>query len=879
MRKRLLHLSLIFFCLAFFDIIFAGQEPAKNGTLIVVYQTGPEGERLDRVRFWLRDERSHFQQLYPKGNSFVEDSKTLTRTVVIDDLSPGNYLLTFLIPNKDAYFEHPEERELTIQPNEVTKVDFLFKKLEVSYFETFQLHDWMEWLAFLSHSTSKDVAQRMFLRREPEMGIMGGALNVESNREDADWVLYNGDRVTYHGIGSISNLVVPAGANYLIRVKQLPGFTAKVYPSSRFAIGRRQSFVARIAYERTYGSIRFTAEIPQEELLSFDLNSPGLQSPIHVDLGPQNGKFEWSSGLIPVGTYVMTFKPLSSGVILSPINIEIQENEQVEVSPNFKSEQGLTLVSNTAEAIYILKQQKSDKNWQGSGTQYTFKGIPPGQYILSFTSSNPDFLVPPEEKRLTIEDKSETVQVSYKITGKVKIETNADRAYVTIISKSSSNPTVRDEIVGGKKVYQLEPGEYQIIVEQQGVNRNQTSQNLSLKEFETQTVQANFKETNTNEMRKEQAQLVIISNLMDAKFKIFKKEDEIQKPVGKYQGKYVSVSLTAKVPYELLFDPLDNYTAPQPLIIELQPGEHRIIRVEYTPLQKLILVPAGKVLLGDTFNEGAADEKPVQTAFISQFFIGTYDVTNTLFAAWLTKAVREGKLIYLSDFEKKGQVIDLEGHLIFKTISNDPYSQIAASQDSEQGIVFRPIPGKDNFPVIDVTWYGAQAYCIANQCRLPTEAEWEKAASMALEKEGEPLKKFRYGFSQDSIDKTWANYKYTTNPIVNFQVLTTEVGFYNGLNLLPLSRNEKSQARTQDAKSPVGAYDMSGNVFQWVADWYGLRQSNQDILNNPKGPSSGKKKVAKGGCYDSLAEELRVSKRLALSPEYCDAYTGFRVAK
>lgn len=794
------HIYLLsFLLLGFFNFSWADQESLKNGTLVVVYQTGPEGDRLDRIRFLLKD-ANHSQKMYPKGNSFVDDLKHMTRTVVIEDLPPGEYTLNFLIPNKDAFYEEPVAKVVNIKSNEVVKIDQNFKKLEVAYYDAVTLRDWMAWIVFLSNLSSDEVAQNFPNRRPPlpEMGVMGGSLNIETNLPDAEWVLFRGDKVTYHGVGSVSNLIVPAGDGYLIRAKPLAGYTVKIYPPGSFSIGRRQSFVARISYEI--------------------------------------------------------------------------ETEQVESVFN------LTVETNSAEAIYLLQQEKSNNKWQGQGMKYIFKGIPSGQYILKFTSRNPDYLIPPEDQKIRLEDQPADIKAAYQITGKLDIETNTDKALVTIISQSNPSPTIKDEIMG-KKSYRLVPGNYQVIIEQNVPNPEQKNQEITLKGFETQSIKVDFRKTSEKSSGRGQAQAVVISNIMEAKFKILKKDDKTQKPVGSYQGKYVSVSLEPKVEYELIFDPWENYTPPQSISFELQPGEHRIIRADYIPVQKLVLVPEGKVLLGDTFNEGAEDERPVQTAFISQFSIGMYDVTNALYSAWLTKAVKAGKLVYLSNFEKKGQVIDLSGHLICKTIENDAYSQITASRDNEFGTVFRAIPGKDNFPVIDITWYGAQAYCMDNNCRLPTEAEWEKAAAMSLEKAGQPLKKYRYGFSQDTIDKTWANYKYNDLPITNFQVLTTEVGFYNGVNLLPLSNNEKNQLRTHDAKSPVGAYDMSGNVFQWIADWYGIRQTTKDVVKDPKGPSSGTKKIAKGGCYDSLAQELRVSKRLPLAQEYCDPYTGFRVAK
>ena len=801
-------LSVSFLFLAFFNESWTHEDIPKNGTLIVVYQTDSEGDRLDRIRFWLTYP-NYLQKMYPQGNAFVEDPDSRARTVVIEDLEPGEYKLNFIIPNKDAFYEEPEEAILTIKEGKAVKIDQQFKKFEVTYHDAATLRDSMGWLGLLSNLSSREIAQ-VFQSRYPrrsETGILGASLNVQTNLPNAEWVLYYGNIITYRGVGSVTNLVVPPGRDYLVRAKQLEGYTAKVYPAGRFSIGIRQSFVVRILYEPV-------------------VNEPAPAAPILIE-----------------------------------------------------EKSGVTVESNTENAIYLLQQENSDNKWQGQGTKFAFKDISPGRYILKFTSSNPDYLISPEDQKINLEEQPANIKVVYQITGKLEVETNVDKAQITLISQSNPSPTLKDEIIGGKKNYQLAPGSYQLIIEKNGFNRQQKNQEFIVKEFETRKIKIDFQDSTAKESHQEQAQVVIINNIMEAKFKIQKKDDNKQKPLGPFQGKYVSVTIEPNINYELIFDPWNNYTAPQSLTFELQPGEHRIIRADYTPSQKLVIVPEGKALLGDVFNEGANDESPVQTVFVNQFSIGVYDVTNALYAAWLNKAVKDGKIVYLSEFEKKGQVIDLSGRLLFKTIESDSYSQISASRDNEMGTIFRPIPGKDNFPVIDVTWYGAQAYCADHNYRLPTEAEWEKAASMSLTNEGKTLKKYRYGFSQDKIDKTWANYKYDDTPITNFQVRTTEVGFYNGINLLPLSNNEKTQLRTHDAKSPVGAYDMSGNVFQWMADWYGPRKATNSIITDPQGPAKGTKKIAKGGCYDSLAEELRVAKRLPLAPEYCDPYTGFRVAK
>ncbi len=800
MHTWILLLSFLFS--SFFSFTTAEEASSVTGSLIVVYRADPEGHHLDRIRFWLKDAHQNLK-MYPNGNAFVEDQQNGSRTVVIEDLPPGEYKLIFLIPNKDAQYEDPSEKTILVRPGEVAKFDQNFKLLEVDYHDSEKMHEWMSWLGFISPAAPDEIAQFFYRPRFRPRGFLGGSLNVETNNPDAEWVLLRGNQVIYHGSGSIDNLIVPVSSDYLIQAKPEEGYGVAVYPPGRFSIGIRQSFVARISYIK-------------------------VQAPA------------------------------------SEPEVEAPQTQQHELF--------LTVESNTDDAIYLL--QHDEMKWQGHGKRFTFDHIPPGSYTLSFSSDSPEYLIPPKRRIINLEDYPEDIKVFYKITGDLVIETTAKEASVTIISESNPGPTINEQITGGKKVFRLLPGEYQVIVEE---NQQQKNQEVSVKGFETQVLKMDFKEL--SEQQLEQAHVVVISNIPEAKFRILKKDEKQAEPIGVYQGKYISLTLDPKITYEMIFDPVNNYTSPEPITFELKPREHRIIRADYVPSQKLAVVPEGIVLLGDVFNEGNEDERPVQKALINQFWIGVYDVTNALYATWLTKGVKEGKLIYLSDFDKKGQVIDLEGHLICKTIDSDPNSQITVSKDSLLGTVFYSIPGKDNFPVINVSWYGARAYCSGNNCRLPTEAEWEKAAAMSLENSGKSLKKFRYGFSQDSIDKTWANYKWDNTPITTFQVLTTEVGFYNGVNLLPLTSNDKNQLRTHDAKSPVGAYDMSGNVFQWVSDWYGARQAVKNEIKNPKGPSSGTQKIAKGGCYASMSEELRVSKRLPLDPEHCDPYTGFRVAK
>ena len=321
-------------------------------------------------------------------------------------------------------------------------------------------------------------------------------------------------------------------------------------------------------------------------------------------------------------------------------------------------------------------------------------------------------------------------------------------------------------------------------------------------------------------------------------------------------------------PLEFIVPNADGFfEEPSKRTLEIAAGS--IVKVDQYIKPKLSLpttveVAEGTVILGDPFNDDPQNIRPAKQLTITAFKIGTYEITNSQYAEWLTKAIGEGKIILQRSPEKRGWVTNKEGNLLFKTLEADPLSQIYTETKGES-FQFLPVIGKHNFPVIDVTWYGASAYCADLNLRLPTEAEWEKAAGMAINTEGKAPSKFKYGFGQNVIDHTWANYKEFESDNVD----TSRVGFYNGKNTL------ENGMMTHDARSPSGCYDMSGNVWEWVNDWYSDSYANDNLA---QGPSSGTTKTIKGGCYDSTADGVRVAERMGLPLDHADPYTGFRVA-
>jgi formylglycine-generating enzyme required for sulfatase activity len=151
--------------------------------------------------------------------------------------------------------------------------------------------------------------------------------------------------------------------------------------------------------------------------------------------------------------------------------------------------------------------------------------------------------------------------------------------------------------------------------------------------------------------------------------------------------------------------------------------------------------------------------------------------------------------------------------------------------------------------VVSVSWYEAAAYCawlserLGRAVRLPTEAEWERAAR------GTSGRKYPWG--SDAPDVTRANYDFKVGH-------TTPVGLY------PLGA------------TPEGIHDLAGNAWEWVSDWYAPNYFVTRSSQNPKGPSSGRYRVLRGGSWVPNPRNVRVSRRLRNYPSSRYDDNGFR---
>lgn len=281
------------------------------------------------------------------------------------------------------------------------------------------------------------------------------------------------------------------------------------------------------------------------------------------------------------------------------------------------------------------------------------------------------------------------------------------------------------------------------------------------------------------------------------------------------------------------------------------------------------VLPAGGYPRGAHDPRGAdADEFPAHRVNLP-FEVRMLDreVTNAEYAYYLqvdsALVVRPPRTIPEAVFESNRIYRNASGDSAFLYFDLD-VSRIFYDLDAEQ---FRIQSGYEDHPVQGVTWWGATAFAQRYGLRLPTEGEWEAAARGM-----EPTYRYPYGSeitSGDSTGQMRINYAASGDPFEGDQG-TTPVRYYNG-------QPNPQGFDTIDSKSPIGCYDMSGNLSEWCTDWYGL-YSPEPVQTNPQGPRNGQFKVIRGGSYQSSADGVRVSSREADHLPYVSyPSVGFRV--
>ena len=239
----------------------------------------------------------------------------------------------------------------------------------------------------------------------------------------------------------------------------------------------------------------------------------------------------------------------------------------------------------------------------------------------------------------------------------------------------------------------------------------------------------------------------------------------------------------------------------------------------------MVPVPAGEFLMGSTEadiavamqlcpqcpEESFARETPAHVVSLEAFFIDRLEVTTAEYAEFLNTSKRQAP---------------------------DHWEEGSQAKQAQK-------------PVIGATWEDAVEYCKSKGKRLPTEAEWEKAAR------GVDGRRYPWGNERASL--SWANFD--------------KCCIWAGYSLLtPVGSLE-------EGASPYGAQDMAGNAREWVQDWYDERYYAASLKKNPAGPDKGTEKVVRGGGWMSLATGVRTTSREKRDPAARSTSVGFRCAR
>ncbi len=238
----------------------------------------------------------------------------------------------------------------------------------------------------------------------------------------------------------------------------------------------------------------------------------------------------------------------------------------------------------------------------------------------------------------------------------------------------------------------------------------------------------------------------------------------------------------------------------------------------------MILIPAGEFIMG-TDSEGAkVDQKPAHRVYLDTFYIDKHEVTNAQFEAFIVDGGYQNRKLWTAagwNFIQKHQIK-------------------APLHHGQNSVSMEP-----DHPVIGVSWYEANAYATWAGKRLPTEAEWEKAAR-----------------GTEGHVYPWGN----------------EMDF-SRLNYFPHHEKILGVGSFPSGASPYGVLDMAGSAWEWCADWYGENGYSQSPQKSPTGPNKGEYRVLRGGGWDSIRLQLRTFYRYYDKADRRAYNIGFRCAQ
>jgi formylglycine-generating enzyme len=310
-----------------------------------------------------------------------------------------------------------------------------------------------------------------------------------------------------------------------------------------------------------------------------------------------------------------------------------------------------------------------------------------------------------------------------------------------------------------------------------------------------------------------------------------------------------------------------------------------------TSVKGMVFIKGGTFMMGGDNAQASADEYPKHKVQLNSFWMDATEVTNAEFAKFVKATHYITTAETKPDWEEMKKTLPpgtfrppdsllVAASLVFHQTSGavdlNDYSQwwswVKGADWKHPEGPGSSIEGKENYPVVQVSWYDARAYCKWAGKRLPTEAEWEFAARGGLENNIYP-----WGNEPINEGKPKANSWGGKFPYYN----DDRDGF---VKLAPIKSFMPNR---------YGLYDMAGNVWEWCSDWYDgayYKSFANAVAINPKGPAKSNdpmepytpKRSLRGGsflCNDSYCSGYRVARRMKSSPDTGLEHTGFRCVK
>lgn len=421
--------------LCLFPLLLCSGEAPRTGTLIVTYQTDHKGERLDRIRFWLKNEHRK-QTLYPRGSTFVDDTENNTRMVVIKNLTPGHYTLEFLVPNIDGRFEKVPNRKVKIAKGDVVKIDQEIKTRRGQWRNKPKVaKNILEKRVHRPFTTKPPTKETPLVEVERQGPVVTAAPPVEEKKA-----------TTSDGFGK---LIVS------FELKQDP----KLAENIRFRLIDETG-------KTTIHPTSIDTEVP--------LNAGKMVMIQLLKAGSYRLEFviDGNNQTFPSKTFEIQknrTKSIHQSIQINQKKVPIVETPtlstttKIEVPSTISQREcGLTLTANIPTAVFNLLHKETYEEFEGEGREYSFEDLKPGKYLITFSSSDP-FFVPPEQQEIAlVMGEPQQKVVLFQTLGKVKLSTNIPHATANITPMEVGNPAYKKEVIGGNVAVYLPEGNYRI---------------------------------------------------------------------------------------------------------------------------------------------------------------------------------------------------------------------------------------------------------------------------------------------------------------------------------------------------------------------------------------------------------------------------------